>query len=195
MSIRRVVLASRSSRRRQLLEEAGFDVDTQIPAIDDSDAVINERVPERLVISLAWFKASQIACELDEVLALVAADTVCDLDGKALGKPADQQAAERMLRSMFGREHLTRTGVCVCTAEGRMLFEDSTLLRMGTPSDEDIEAYLASGSWEGKAGGYNLSERIEAGWPIEFEGDPTTVMGLPMQRLVPLLEELAVRRE
>ena len=76
-----------------------------------------------------------------------------------------------------------------------MLFEDSTLLRMGTPSDEDIEAYLASGSWEGKAGGYNLSERIEAGWPIEFEGDPTTVMGLPMQRLVPLLEELAVRHE
>ena len=195
MSIRRVVLASRSSRRRQLLEEAGFDVDTQIPAIDDSDVVINERVPERLVISLAWFKASQIDCELDEVLALVAADTVCDLDGEVFGKPADQQAAERMLRSMFGREHLTRTGVCVCTSEGRMLFEDSTLLRMGTPSDDDIEAYLASGSWEGKAGGYNLSERIEAGWPIEFEGDPTTVMGLPMQRLVPLLEELAVRHE
>lgn len=190
-----VILASRSSRRRLLLEEAGFDVDIRIPAIDDSDVVINERVPERLVISLAWFKASQIACGLDDVLALIAADTVCDLDGEVLGKPKDRLGAEQMLRSMFGREHITRTGVCICTAEGRMLFEDSTLLRMGTPSEKDLEGYLVSGSWEGKAGGYNLSERIEAGWPIEFEGDPTTVMGLPMQRLIPLLEELAVRND
>lgn len=195
MRRRTVILASRSSRRRLLLEEAGFEVDIRIPAIDDSDVVINECVPERLVISLAWFKASQIECELNNVLALIAADTVCDLDGEVLGKPADRLDAEQMLRSMFGREHITRTGVCICTAEGRMLFEDSTLLRMGSPSEKDLEAYLDSSSWEGKAGGYNLSERIEAGWPIEFEGDPTTVMGLPMRRLIPMLEELAVRND
>ena len=138
---------------------------------------------------------AKIECELNNVLALIAADTVCDLDGEVLGKPADRLDAEQMLRSMFGREHITRTGVCICTAEGRMLFEDSTLLRMGSPSEKDLEAYLDSSSWEGKAGGYNLSERIEAGWPIEFEGDPTTVMGLPMRRLIPMLEELAVRND
>lgn len=76
-----------------------------------------------------------------------------------------------------------------------MLFEDSTIVSMGMPSDSELGAYLDSGSWKGKAGGYNLSERIDAGWPIEFEGDPTTVMGLPMRRLIPLLEELADRHE
>ena len=147
------------------------------------------------MISLAWFKASQVTSELDDALALIAADTVCDVDGEILGKPGDRQDTERMLRLMFGRKHITRTGVCIWTGDGRMLFEDSTIVSMGTPVDSELRDYLDSGAWKGKAGGYNLSERIDAGWPIEFEGDPTTVMGLPMRRLLPLLEELADRHE
>ena len=191
MSLGRIVLASRSQRRRMLLEEAGFTVDINVPPIDDNDAYVQQQSPQHLVISLAWFKASQITCDLHGAVALVAADTICDLDGEVIGKPKSQDDAGEMLARMFGRAHITRTGVCVLSKHGRMLFEDATVVRMGVPNEAQVSEYLLSGSWEGKAGGYNLSERIDAGWPIEFEGDPTTVMGLPMQRLCPLLMELA----
>ena len=67
---------------------------------------------------------------------------------------------------------------------------DATLVRIGALPESDLESYVNSGAWSGKSGGYNLSDRIEAGWDIEFEGDPTTVMGLPMGRLVPELEKI-----
>lgn len=74
----------------------------------------------------------------------------------------------------------------------RWLFADRAVVRVGPISDEQIEAYVASGNWRGKAGAYNLSERIEAGWPIECLGDPTTVMGLPMRRLPEWLKSAGV---
>ena len=190
MSTATILLASGSPRRRTLLQEAGFRIEVVVPEIDDASVHVHENMPERLVVSLAWFKASQIdfATRPEEVL--IAADTVCDVDGTVLGKPANRDEALVMLERMFERDHRTRTGVCVRSCEGRLLFEDSTLVRMGTPSPSELEAYLDSEQWQGKAGGYNLADRIDMGWPITFDGDPTTVMGLPMARLVPLLNEL-----
>lgn len=193
MTAPRVLLASGSPRRRKLLEAAGFAVEVKEPKIDDGAVHVHESVPARLVISLAWFKASQVAVVPINVVALVAADTVCDVEGVVLGKPADRAAAAAMLASMFDSSHTTRTGVCVRSAEGRLLFEDASIVRMGRPTPEDLERYLDSEEWMGKAGGYNLADRLQAGWPIECEGDPTTVMGLPMARLGPLLHELAGR--
>jgi len=77
-------------------------------------------------------------------------------------------------------------------APRRWLVADRAVVRVGPISDEQIEAYVASGEWRGKAGAYNLSERIEAGWPIECLGDPTTVMGLPMRRLPEWLKRAGV---
>ncbi len=193
MKTQRILLASGSPRRRLLLEEAGFEVESRVPKIDDADVRFSETIPCRIVISLAWFKASQIGWKGDEALAMVAADTVCDLDGTVLGKPHSREEAENMLRAMFERGHVTRTGVCVRSTDSRFLFDDSSVVRLGTPSEDDLRNYLDSGEWRGKAGGYNLADRIAAGWPIECEGDPTTVMGLPMRRLVPILEELGGR--
>lgn len=190
MEAPRILLASGSPRRRLLLEEAGFHVESRVPVIDDADVRFSETIPSRIVISLAWFKASQIDWNGNEALAMVAADTVCDLDGKVLGKPHTPDEAENMLRSMFERAHVTRTGVCVRGADSRFLFDDASVVRMGTPKEDDLHRYLESEEWRGKAGGYNLSDRIEAGWPIECDGDPTTVMGLPMLRLVPILEDI-----
>ena len=190
MEAPRILLASGSPRRRLLLEEAGFQVESRVPVIDDAEVRFSETIPSRIVISLAWFKASQIDWKGDEALAMVAADTVCDLDGDVLGKPHSKEEAEVMLRGMFEREHVTRTGVCVRSADSRFLFDDASIVRMGTPQEEDLRSYLDSEEWRGKAGGYNLADRIHAGWPIECDGDPTTVMGLPMRRLVPILNEM-----
>lgn len=193
MSNATILLASGSPRRRTLLEDAGFSVTVEVPVIDDASVHVHERVPERLVVSLAWFKASQIDFGARPEGVLIAADTVCDVAGTVLGKPADRLHAKAMLESMMNREHHTRTGVCVRSSEGRLLFEDSTLVRVGAIPPHDLEVYLDSEMWRGKAGGYNLSDRIEAGWPITIEGDPTTVMGLPMKRVEPLLRELVDR--
>ena len=94
-----------------------------------------------------------------------------------------------MLTQMRNRQHQTITGVCLMAlglsgeTVRRRIFCDRANVTIGSLSDEQIQQYLASGQWQGKAGGYNLAERIDAGWPIQCEGDPTTVMGLPMQRL------------
>ena len=72
---------------------------------------------------------------------------------------------------------------------GRSLFWDSARVTVGAIDERALQAYLDSGEWRGKAGAYNLYERIEAGWPIQFEGDPTTIMGLPMRKLSQLLAE------
>jgi septum formation protein len=146
-----------------------------------------------------------------EAAIVLGADTVCAIGREIFGQPRDAVDARRMLRMMSGREHRTITGVCLLPVGGvrsqvsgvwedkrtpslspdtchltpsyRLIVFDAAIVRIGELSDDQIEAYLTSGEWRGKAGAYNLSERIDAGWPITCLGDPSTVMGLPMQRL------------
>ena len=196
-------LASRSPRRRQLLMEAGIDARIMPPDIDDSRLRHGEVPPEWWVMALAYLKARRVsellrAADPAARGIVLGADTVCALGRETLGQPRDAQDARRMLRLMQGREHRTLTGVCLLTMgtasrhQGvkasssiwpRLIVFDAAIVRIGELSENQIEMYIASGDWRGKAGAYNLSERIDAGWPINCLGDPTTVMGLPMQRL------------
>jgi septum formation protein len=204
-------LASRSPRRRLLLQDAGHDVRVMPPDIDDGRLRHGEVPPEWWVMALAYLKARRVhdlLCdgsrhEGREALALapshhgvvLGADTVCAIGREILGQPRDTDDARRMLRLIRGREHRTLTGVCLLrlgdarpsllTLDGpwRLIVFDAAVVRVGEISDQAIDVYVRSGEWRGKAGAYNLSERIEAGWPIACMGDPATVMGLPMQRL------------
>lgn len=100
-----------------------------------------------------------------------------------------------MLFAMRNREHVTMTGVCLIdlsTGQRHLLFDQATV-HIGAVSDSAIDDYVASGQWSGKAGGYNLSERQAAGWPLTCTGDPTTVMGLPMLRLPRWLDLLGTQ--
>ena len=72
------------------------------------------------------------------------------------------------------------------------MFVDTATVTVGDIPGREVNAYVNSGQWRGKAGAYNLDERLEAGWPITFSGDPTTIVGLPMRRLLPLLERLGI---
>ncbi len=189
---RSVLLGSASPRRRRLLESAGWRVEQVAPAIDDGVIRLAPSSPARTVEALAWFKSAQIVDVDAAHVASTAADTVCIVDDEIVGKPGDRAEAEGMITRMLGRRHRTITGVCVRNRAGRrLLFSDVAEVSMGDLDPERIEAYLDSGAWVGKAGGYNLEDRIADGWPIECDGDPSTVMGLPIRRLVPLLDELA----
>lgn len=189
--MRRVILGSASPRRRRLLEEAGWEVEQRPPAIDDGALPIDAGTPEATVAALAWFKAAQLDLPTGPTRAAIAADTVCAVGDRILGKPRDRADASAMLRLLSGGDHRTLTGVCLLDrAGGRRLFVDAATVAVGELDDATLDAYLDTGEWTDKAGGYNLADRIAAGWPIRCEGDPTTVMGLPMRRLGPMLDAM-----
>jgi septum formation protein len=191
-------LASRSLRRRGLLEQAGIPHFAGDPGIDDGVLRFDGGTPEQWVASLAYLKAragSDLSTDSEVVLG---ADTVCIVDDRVLGQPRDAADAAAMLRSYENRAHRVVTGVALIYRDGpggpskREIFADGATVRLGTLGPERIDAYIESGKWRSKAGAYNLEERLLAGWPIEFDGDPTTIVGLPMKRLIPRLRRLGV---
>lgn len=121
---------------------------------------------------------------------VLGADTVVIKGRELFGKAVDAADARRIIRAMNRGPHEVVTGVCLLglSSGSRHMFADAALVRVGEISDDEIERYVASGRWAGKAGAYNLEERVAAGWPITWSGDPGTVTGLPMERLRPLLK-------
>lgn len=194
----RLILASRSPRRRQLLDEAGIVHSVRLAEeIDDGDLSPGRVTPENWVAALAYLKARAVADSLDDDavgMVVLGADTVCVQDGEIIGQPADRAEAERTIRLFENAEHDVMTGVAMVDEHKVIvdLFVDRARVRVGTIGDDEIEAYLETEMWRGKAGAYNLFERIDAGWPIEFSGDGTTIVGLPMTALGRRLEGLGL---
>ena len=189
MSEPQLILASKSPRRIQLLQEAGFTALVREPSLDDARLPRGDVSPAQWVLALAWFKAADVALRTSEEAHILAADTLCVVDGELRGQPASESEARAMLMAQVNRAHEVVTGVTLLCPRGgeRLCFVDRAAVSWGAVSAPDIERYVESGLWRGKAGGYNLRERVDAGWAIRCEGDPATVMGLPMKRLLPEL--------
>jgi nucleoside triphosphate pyrophosphatase len=193
-----LALASQSPRRLELLRQAGFDPVVIEPGVDDSELSLHEHDPAELAMALAYFKAAAgEECEAGKGRVTVGADTFVMRAGVIMGKPIDEADAARMLDELSDCEHEVITGVAIVDARGsepdlneRLMFADTASVTVGALSTQQRCEYLQSGLWQGKAGAYNLVERLDAGWPIEYEGDPTTIMGLPMRRLTPILLRL-----
>lgn len=175
-----------------MLREAGIDHVIAPPRIDD--AVLPERLvdPAGFTMAMALFKAAQVqpACAGGWVLA---ADTMAHDGDSLIGKPRDREHARSMLSGWRGGAHDVWTGVALLqpSTGRRWIFADRARVTLGDLDDAALDAYLDSGAWQGKAGGYNFGDRLEAGWPLACDGDPCTVMGLPMRRLAPILLRLA----
>ena len=187
----RVLLASQSPRRRKLLDDHGIEHGAISSGVDDGVLMRGGVTPSEWVAALAYFKAAAARERVmpaeyqpGEVV-ILGADTVVRKADRVIGQPSDEADAERIIRTLQNGEHDVLTGVAfVDAASGkRDMWVDRARVRVGEIGDDRIAAYLASGAWRGKAGAYNLSERIADGWPIEYDGDPGTIMGLPMRRL------------
>ena len=193
-----LILASQSPRRAQLLTEAGFAFEQRSPPFADPDQPPSElpgEDAESYASVLAEMKAVSLSDEVAVGSVILAADTICvDAAGKLVGKPRDRADAQAMLRSFIEAEHRVITGVALMRVEQDRtvhdLIADTAVVTFGSVSDQQLDEYLATDDWQGKAGGYNLFDRQSAGWPIEVAGDPATVVGLPMVRLVPRLRAL-----
>lgn len=189
-------LASKSPRRADLLRRGGFGFEPIESTIDDSLLVKGAVTPEQWVAALAYLKSSggletlRASDPLGHGVVL-GADTVVVKDGRVIGQPHDAEDAHAIVRTLERGSHDVLTGVALLGTDGtRLLFVDGARVRVGAIGEDRVASYIASGEWRGKAGAYNLEERLRDGWPIEYEGDPGTVMGLPMIRLAPVLRRM-----
>jgi len=181
-------LASKSPRRRLLLQEANIPHDAVNSGLDDGNLIQGNITIEMWTIALAYLKAKSAAIKLQKMGhrgIVLGADTLVSHQGIAIGQPADIQQARQIINTLNNTIHDVITGVAIINIESdsRTLFADVTKVYIGDIDNSKINEYLSTDLWEGKAGAYNLSDRINAGWPITIQGDPGTVMGLPMIRL------------
>ena len=183
---RRIILASQSPRRRELLTEAGYEFEVVPPGEHAECGLCSGETPPQLVARLAMQKAADVVARVDSGV-VVACDTVVECRGQILGKPADRDDARRMLRLLRGQEHHVWSGLCVWPApEGPPRVEVAlTRLLMDRLDDDQIEEYLESEAWEGKAGAFGYQDRL--GWVHVVEGSESNVVGLPMELLAAML--------
>lgn len=185
-----IILASASPRRRQLLAEAGCEFEVFPPEVDESDFGAEDVGPRKYAEQLALAKAKSVAGKFPERV-VVGADTVVDFDGQIIGKPSDAKEAEQITRKLFSKPHKVITAVAVVrVSDGIELVEsDSTTIYPKRMSDEQIAEHIQGGSWQDKAGAYAIKE--DGDEFVEWiEGSLTNVMGLPMELLERLLEQL-----
>jgi septum formation protein len=183
----KLVLASRSPRRRELLTLAGYDFDVVVPDDAAECGVCSRETPEKLVARLARQKAANVVPKISRGLVL-GCDTVVECNGQILGKPADEVHARQMLQMLSGRDHRVLSGLCLWNVPGGnpLVRVAVTRLRMDRLSAMEIDDYLASGLWEGKAGAFGYQDRLS--WVHVVEGSETNVVGLPIELLEAMLE-------
>jgi septum formation protein len=182
----RLILASASPRRAELLRAAGIPFEVAAPDIDER-FLPGER-PEDAVIRLAQQKAAAIAARQPDAVVL-GADTTVVIGSESLGKPLEDADAARMLRLLSGRTHEVLTGICLQTTGRTLVHVETTRVHMRTLSEAEIAWYLSTGEAADKAGGYavqGLASRFIDG----LDGSYSNVVGLPISSVYELLKEL-----
>ncbi len=181
----RIVLASTSPRRSELLAAAGIEFEVIAGAVNELP--FHAEAPADYIMRLARAKAVDVARNFKDGL-FIGADTIVVLDGKLLGKPADEKEARAMLRQLSGRWHAVMTGLSLIDggSHREVADFDKTLVRMAKLADQEIDWYVATGEPFDKAGGYAIQGRASV-FVEEIAGNYHNVVGLP----VPLLYRLA----
>lgn len=184
----RLILGSASPRRSELLAQIGVVADEVRPA-DIDETPLRDELPRPYCMRIARGKAEALQVGKDEVL--LTADTTVAVGRRILGKPADAAEAEAFLRLMSGRRHKVVTCVVVRTDQGLWSRESVTSLKMAHLKDAQIADYLATGDWQGKAGGYGIQGPAAAFIPW-IQGSYTGVVGLPLAETAQLLRHVGV---
>lgn len=189
--IRTVVLASASPARLKLLRDAGLAPEVRVSGVDED--ALTAASPSELALVLAEAKARVVADTCVDGELVIGCDSVLELDGEALGKPASAEEATARWHAMRGRPGVLRTGHCVIdTLKDRQASATaSTTVRFGTPTDAEIDAYVASGEPLHVAGAFTLDGR-SAPFVDGIDGDPGNVIGLSLPLLRTLLAELDI---
>ncbi|TAG99722.1 MAG: septum formation protein Maf [Sphingobacteriales bacterium] len=184
----RIILASQSPRRKQLLEwaEIPFDV-----IVKETDEMYPSHLPvEQVPVYIARNKALAIEEELTHERIIVAADTIVVLKETIIGKPKDRNDAIKIIQSLSGQQHLVITGVVVIKGEREIAFSDITKVQFHTLTYDEICFYVDKYKPYDKAGAYAIQEWIGVVGIHSINGDFYNVMGLPVSRVVKALKDI-----
>lgn len=185
----KIVLASQSPRRKELLGRMGLEFVTQASKIDES--AFDGLEARELVATLSREKAQWIARQLDGETLVIGADTVVVRDGAALGKPKDTEDAVAMLLSLSGRDHQVCTGVTVCRGDRVLTQVEETQVTFRDLTEMEVRQYVSTGEPMDKAGAYGIQGL--GGLLVEgIRGDYSNVVGLPVCRLGQMLKDFGV---
>jgi septum formation protein len=178
----RLILASGSLGRRELLARAGYTFEI-LPANIDEPLGEHFTDPRTMVQHTAWLKAAAVARRVSEGI-ILAADTVGWVAGQAIGKPADEADARRILRLLGGTDHELWTGVCLWKRPGDMqlAWQEVSRVAFKRLSDRELDTYLATRQWQGCSGAYAIREDDDPYIRV-VEGSKSNVVGLPMESL------------
>ena len=190
----RLILASKSPSRLELLRRAGLD--PEVMASDFDEGLITEPRPLDLVQALARAKGESVAARLADDAIIIACDSVLEFDGRARGKPRSLEAAAELWRRMSGRQGVLHTGQFVLVRrngwEQRALRAASTVVRFADLTEEEVLAYAASGEPQNVAGAFTI-DGLGGAFITGIDGDPHNVVGLSLPLLRQILLDLGVQ--
>lgn len=190
----RLILASASPRRVELLRAAGFAFDVD-PADIDEETGVAHLSPRDLAASLALAKAAHVAGRHERAV-ILGADTVVGIGDERFGKAETPDAARAMLRAQMGRRQSVFTGVAIVPSHdrgGRTLHEVvESVVEMRPMTDAELDAYIATDEWRGKAGAYGIQDGRDDPFVRLISGPFSNVVGLPIERVTELLASLGV---
>lgn len=182
--MKKLILASKSPRRREILSNAGFQFEIMESEREENNTV---SPPEKLAVSNALIKAEDVFRRLEDKTSVVlGADTVVALDGVIFGKPTDKADAERMLRALSGKKHKVITGYALITQSMRESGYAETEVEFNDLSDEIIKDYVSSGLCLDKAGAYGIQDGY--GLIKGYTGEYENVVGLPINTIAKTIE-------
>ena len=187
---RELILASSSPRRRELLERFGYRFRVLEPDSHAECGICSRETPPEVVARLAYQKAANVIDKIDSGLVL-ACDTVAECVAIILGKPEDREHARQMLTRLRGRSHSVYSGICLWdkTSAHRLVRVDVSHLWMEPISDQQLDAYLDSEQWVGKAGAFGFQDGPN--WIRLDRGSASNVVGLPMDLLAEMLVDMS----
>jgi septum formation protein len=175
----RLILASASPARRELLGRLGLPFEVQPADIDEPQTGFRD--PRTFVQTVSWLKAAAVAPQIDDGVVL-AADTIAWIDDHPILKPIDEADARRILREMAGREHELWTGVVLWRRpeDVQIVWQEQTRVAVAPLSDAELDVYLATRSWRGHSGAYAIQEKDDP-YVRVVRGSITNVIGLPLE--------------
>lgn len=181
----KIVLASSSPRRKELLETAGISFEIDVEGVDETPL---GSTPEEKVCSIAEQKCTPVAARRRDDC-VIGADTVVCVDGDILGKPQNAADAKAMLRRLSGREHTVYTGVCIMKGDEKTVFSEGTRVKFFDLTDGEIDAYVLSGEPMDKAGAYGI-QGLGCTLVEGICGDYFNVVGLPVAKTVRAIKKM-----
>lgn len=185
---KRVILASKSPRRKELLQKCGVNFDVEAADIDESFNHAGDLEEE--IRNLAYRKADAVFRKNRKAL-VIGSDTIVVVDHEVLGKPKDHADAERMLRMLSGRTHQVITGLCILSDSVDYRDDVVSDVMVASMTDEEIREYVESGEADDKAGSYGI-QGLASRYITGIDGDFYSIMGLPVHKVYEELKKLGV---